>query len=259
MGAYSSFAMLALTHHFIVQIAAKRAYPTINSWFTRYALLGDDIVISDPVVASHYLFIMRDQLGVDINLSKSLESSIGVSEFAKRLMSPDGEVTPIGPKVLLQCVRDVQFIPVLITDVINKGVKLDYSAIEQMFSVPFQFSRRVKEFTFAKVLWVLLAPFGIIPSDRLLPLLMCKSSYSPQELKKFHDIVSYFVMTHYHKLEESGSIKLHNAYKALLKSFDEPRGEIPSDILPLLPSSIFLVEKYRLATEPSTPDLYQLV
>jgi len=70
MGAYSSFPMLALTHHVIVQVAARRA--GIGQWFSNYAILGDDIVIADPRVAPHYLNIMRDTLGVDINLSKSL-------------------------------------------------------------------------------------------------------------------------------------------------------------------------------------------
>jgi hypothetical protein len=70
MGAYSSFPMLALTHHVIVQIAARRAGKL--GWFTNYALLGDDVVIADPMVAPQYLLLMRDILGVEINLSKSL-------------------------------------------------------------------------------------------------------------------------------------------------------------------------------------------
>lgn len=92
MGAYSSFCMLALTHHVIVQIAALRIGVPI--WFTNYALLGDDIVIADPRVSASYLYIMRDTLGVEINLSKSLESSIGVMEFAKRLRRYEEDLYP---------------------------------------------------------------------------------------------------------------------------------------------------------------------
>jgi len=40
-------------------------------------------------------------LGVEINLSKSLFSSDGVIEFAKRLVSPESEYSPVGPRNLL--------------------------------------------------------------------------------------------------------------------------------------------------------------
>lgn len=49
--------------------------------FTRYALLGDDIVIADNRVAHVYTQFL-DELGVTISFSKSLVSKIG--EFAKR-------------------------------------------------------------------------------------------------------------------------------------------------------------------------------
>lgn len=35
-----------------------------------------------------YHHLMTEVLGVDINLSKSLVSNIGVAEFAKRLITP---------------------------------------------------------------------------------------------------------------------------------------------------------------------------
>lgn len=79
---------------------------------------------------------MRDTLGVDINLSKSLESETGVSEFAKRLLTPNGELTPIGPKVLLQTIRNVKYLPTLFTDLMNKGVELDSDSLISLFSRP---------------------------------------------------------------------------------------------------------------------------
>jgi len=81
MGALSSWGMLALTHHVIVQIAAIRAgcFP-----FNGYALLGDDIVIWNSPVAKSYLQIMKG-LGLEVNLSKSILSPKGGGlEFAKR-------------------------------------------------------------------------------------------------------------------------------------------------------------------------------
>jgi hypothetical protein len=82
MGAYSSWGMLALTHHLIVQLAATQAGVIPLAWFENYELLGDDIVIFDPKVASEYLSIMAS-LGVPINVSKSVVARNNCFEFAK--------------------------------------------------------------------------------------------------------------------------------------------------------------------------------
>jgi hypothetical protein len=83
MGALSSWAMLAMTHHAIVQYASALAYPNHRRWFDKYALLGDDIVIADKLVAQKYLGIMS-AIGVEVGLAKSLVSLTGSLEFAKR-------------------------------------------------------------------------------------------------------------------------------------------------------------------------------
>jgi hypothetical protein len=44
-------------------------------------------------------------LGVDINLSKSLVSKIGVAEFAKKLIGPDHDYSPLGPKSLFEFIK----------------------------------------------------------------------------------------------------------------------------------------------------------
>lgn len=94
--------MLALTHHVIVQIAARRS--GFKSWFKDYAVLGDDIVIANKAVSNSYLFIM-ETLGVDINMSKSLVSTTGSLEFAKRLIVESKDVSPIGPKSISQLIN----------------------------------------------------------------------------------------------------------------------------------------------------------
>jgi hypothetical protein len=81
MGAYSSWGMLALTHHFLVQASAKRA--GWKGWFNEYRVLGDDIVIWNRDVSLKYLNIM-EEIGVGISFAKSLESCNGSFEFAKR-------------------------------------------------------------------------------------------------------------------------------------------------------------------------------
>jgi hypothetical protein len=81
MGALSSWAMLAMTHHAIVQFAAYRA--GFRYWFDRYAILGDDIVIADGEVAYHYRLVLQE-IGVKAGLAKSiLARSRFVVEFAK--------------------------------------------------------------------------------------------------------------------------------------------------------------------------------
>jgi hypothetical protein len=82
MGALSSWAMLALTHHIMVALAARRAGFLVGS-FRDYAVLGDDIVIANGLVAREYL-IVCNQIGVKVGIHKSLISRKGCLEFAKR-------------------------------------------------------------------------------------------------------------------------------------------------------------------------------
>jgi len=78
MGAYSSWGMLAISHHIIVRYSALRCG---LQDFDLYAILGDDIVIMHDEVAKVYLSIMQN-LGVAINLNKSIVSP-KFAEFAK--------------------------------------------------------------------------------------------------------------------------------------------------------------------------------
>jgi len=96
MGALSSWAMLALTHHFLVQSAYWRAYPhNIENLYTGYAILGDDLVINDSLVKDQYLEIL-EELGVECGLHKSLLSPTGTAlEFAKRTFYKGVDVSPI--------------------------------------------------------------------------------------------------------------------------------------------------------------------
>lgn len=117
MGAYSSWAMLALTHHVIVHIAARRA--RIKGTFYGYAVLGDDIVINNDAVASEYLKLM-DDLGVTINLSKTIQSADYI-EFAKRFCTSKVDFSPIGPGNILSYMRKPYFISSLVREAYLKG------------------------------------------------------------------------------------------------------------------------------------------
>lgn len=96
MGALSSWAMLAITHHFIVQASAwKAGVLRTGLVFKEYALLGDDILIWNKPVAIQYQKYMS-QLGVEIGLSKSILSPSGKGlEFAKRTILGGTDVSPI--------------------------------------------------------------------------------------------------------------------------------------------------------------------
>jgi len=96
MGAYSSWAMLALTHHVILQYSAYKVYKTYK-WFDLYCILGDDIIIGDTNVARYYYMFMTKVLNVKINLAKSLISS-NFGEFAKRIRSSKTDLSPLSLK-----------------------------------------------------------------------------------------------------------------------------------------------------------------
>lgn len=109
MGALTSWAMLALTHHAIVQYAAWTAgVLPVGRWFENYAVLGDDIVIADRAVATAYLQVM-DLLGVGISLPKSVRDTkgYGVLEFAKRLFFRRMSVGPVPLLEILAAARSL--------------------------------------------------------------------------------------------------------------------------------------------------------
>jgi hypothetical protein len=92
MGAYTSWAVFTLCHHLLVQYAARKVFKT-NKFFLDYKILGDDIVIYDERVASHYKELCSN-LGVNISDDKSIVSQTTL-EFAKRDFHNGIEFSPI--------------------------------------------------------------------------------------------------------------------------------------------------------------------
>lgn len=159
MGALSSWGMLALTHHVIVQVAASRV--GFDKTFTDYAILGDDVVIANELVAKAYHGLVTNWLGVDINLSKSLVSE-HTFEFAKRLISFKGEYTPVGAKNLMLALITPKGIVSLLYDVANKGLVFTDKEYQQMVSkLPFRYGKKVKDY----LLWSIQGPFGFVPTE----------------------------------------------------------------------------------------------
>jgi hypothetical protein len=174
MGALSSWGMLALTHHMIVQVAASRVGH--KRMFRDYALLGDDICIADTAVAKSYLSLMTDY-GVDINLSKSLESDIGVSEFAKRLFKDEADLTPMPPKLITLLMSQFRALPTLVRDMVGRGLSVE--------SLNLKDEARVTR----PILWEIIGPLGLLPSAGLSPFLGDKT-LTEDELRIVADCVS---------------------------------------------------------------------
>jgi len=120
MGAYSSFASLALTHHVIVRVAAIQA--GVNPSKLLYAVLGDDGALAHEKVAKYYRNIF-DQLGMKINAIKGFDGT--VLEFAKQLWTVNGyNISPLGAKNILLFMRNVEFLPSILYELIVKRFPL---------------------------------------------------------------------------------------------------------------------------------------
>jgi hypothetical protein len=164
IGALSSWAMLAFSHHVIVQLAAMRAGWT--TWFPHYALLGDDLVIADEAVAGHYQALMR-HLGVPINLSKSIISEVGLVEFAKRWVSGTrGELSAVGPGLLLAVLRNLYLYPVLILHLFERSWIAFPKQVENAVASLAKVRRNVTP-TFMILLYVtIVGPSGLMRDGR---------------------------------------------------------------------------------------------
>jgi hypothetical protein len=103
MGAYSSWSMLALFHHLIVFMAWRRSGykgPLL------YLVLGDDVVIANESIAGNYLQILSE-IGSPINLTKSIVSTNGSFEFAKRFIVSGVDLSPISWKEMFVARWDI--------------------------------------------------------------------------------------------------------------------------------------------------------
>jgi hypothetical protein len=141
---------LALTHHCIVKLAADRA-GIVD--FSNYALLGDDIVINHDKVAKEYLGLM-EALGVGINMSKSIVST-QLCEFAKLLVNPTADVSPIGAGSLLMTCRKASNIGSLIVELHLKSLLTNSNAVFNLLTT-FPLNPKAKKEVWFCILWTYL-------------------------------------------------------------------------------------------------------
>lgn len=148
MGALSSWAMLALVHHAIVQWAAVTAGVITpgKGWYSGYAILGDDVVIAGSAVAKQYLKLMK-HADVGVGAHKSLVSRVGTAiEFAKRTFRNGVNVSgaPFAEFVvcrqslagLLELVRKYQLPFGRMLSVLGYGYRAKANASKRLMSIP---------------------------------------------------------------------------------------------------------------------------
>lgn len=121
MGAYSSWAMLALAHHAIVQYCAH--LEGFSGWFGEYGIVGDDVVILNDKVAARYLAVVTGW-GVSISMSKSLVSSTGAFEFCKRLVRNGEDLSGIPIGLIYQACANPEDSATLFAHVVKRGHSL---------------------------------------------------------------------------------------------------------------------------------------
>jgi hypothetical protein len=121
MGIKTSFPILALTHHFIVQQAAiLSGFTTV---FQNYAILGDDIVIADENVARNYYKLVIS-LGLSISEYKSITPNLVSNgfEFASRLGLNGIEISPLPVKLMSRIFSEPAFAADLQNELSRRGL-----------------------------------------------------------------------------------------------------------------------------------------
>lgn len=146
MGAYSSWPAMALTHHYIVKLAAfRRGFPD----FKQYVILGDDIVIANTTVAQEYKRLLSE---MDMPISESkTHVSQHMYEFAKRWIYHKEEVTGFSIPGLLEVWRKYPLLHNFLETQANHGWNLSFDRhpelirrVWKLFDRPSQGNRIIK-------------------------------------------------------------------------------------------------------------------
>jgi hypothetical protein len=178
MGAYSSWAMLAITHHCIVQYCARKA--GVAGWFDLYALLGDDIVIGHRGVAHKYKEFM-EAIGVGINRSKSIEGRRLTFEFAKRFFWHGEDITPLPLSGLAPGWLALSSVPEIAANLAARGIKVSLFSIGIFIGLGFKAAsgldgKPLKRMSSrARALWLMLSVPGSLFGVGSWPEWMCQT------------------------------------------------------------------------------------
>jgi len=130
LGALSSWAAFAVTHHVHIRTAAR-----ISGLKPMYRIIGDDITIArDESIAQLYIGMMSD-LSVPFSEAKSiLPQQMGdypVCELAKRVFANGIEVTPIPPDAILEGVQS----PIGLKNLLEIAILRGYERASRIYPV----------------------------------------------------------------------------------------------------------------------------
>lgn len=117
MGAYSSWAMFTLCHHFVMYVCLRKEGLPLDSKL--YCILGDDIVIAHKGLAHRYRELM-ETLGVQISEMKTHVSE-DTYEFAKRWVHKGKEISPFPVHGVLEVRRRYNLLLAIIHSTVGKG------------------------------------------------------------------------------------------------------------------------------------------
>jgi len=106
MGLLSSWAVMALTHHIIINYCFEINNIPVSQ--RKYCVIGDDMGVDGELVASSYKKIITD-LGMDISYGKSIEPNQDSksAEIAKRIFIDGEELSPITPRQISLCTNSL--------------------------------------------------------------------------------------------------------------------------------------------------------
>jgi hypothetical protein len=247
MGALSSWAMLALTHHVIVNVAKIESgiYGDVN-----YAVLGDDFVINNEVVAAKYLDIMS-ALGLEIKLSKSVISN-RFTEFAKKLKGPQVDFTPIGPGAILSACRSGYMIPAVFMSAIGSVITSPQEVLDLVNKVPSGIvAKRDLGNFMALVLW---------------QMFNAKGSMTRYVNRVGSDVSSLLTLNSNIWLDTASSIYIHifdsmtNLYtkdmRTQIAASHLPMVNIINNVVPLLVSNSFTLRVLETLMKPFNPGFW---
>lgn len=123
MGVLSSWPVSTFTHHMVKRFCAYKL--SIKDY--KYLILGDDTLDTDIGVYNYYLSVI-ERLGVSISKSKCTQSIHGYAEFAKRLFTPNGEVTGLPIHILEGINKYPEQVLELYRICISRGYSKEYLA-----------------------------------------------------------------------------------------------------------------------------------
>lgn len=276
LGALSSWAAFAVTHHIHIRTAARLCGKT-----ALYRMIGDDIAIArDRDIAQRYIGMM-DDLSVPFSGDKSVlpEQMKGhpVAELAKRVFSNGFEITPVPPDAILEGVRTPMGLRNLIENCINRGYDRPRMIYPVQSSTPSQEWLHVISFPIRNRLPQLLEVKSIEPfwenQDESPPAGLSRgwflwSDFSDEELDlTLRELLRAEVMRSY--IKASQLVNRYYTWSLIGPDFDIEGGDWqpePWDIhMTMVPRIVdYNLEKLEealedLATAPSFGDVYDYV